>query len=114
MTEEELDTSKSKYIPTFQTVKAPLEDIQHIIETAIKEYEENKLQRFIVDTVNKKVHHSFKDSHDRSLAGTSIVLSQMVEQATAMEIYLGGAKEKFNYNIGKLAQSQDFTHLVMH
>lgn len=76
------------------------EDVQHMIETAVKVHDETKLKRLIDDIVNNIVHHLFKDAHDKALTGTYTELYQMVGQAAVNAVYLGGADEQLNNKAG--------------
>lgn len=74
-------------------------DVQHLINKA---HDETKLQCHIDDAVIKKVRHFFKDVHEKALTSTYTEHYQVIEQATAKEIYLGRADYQNNNNIGML------------
>lgn len=67
--EEELDTSEADYTPASHKLYASPESVQHLIEAALYVHNETKLQRLFEDTVNKIVHHLFKDALEKTLPG---------------------------------------------
>lgn len=62
--------SADDYTSASQTVCAAPEDVQPMIESALKVHDETKLQHLIDDTVNKNIFHLFKDAHEKALADT--------------------------------------------
>lgn len=80
-----------------------------MIEAARKVHDETNLQRLIDDTVNRKVHHLSKDTHEKALTGAYTKLYQMVEQADDKAIYFGGAHVRMSNNAGRLIESREFT-----
>lgn len=64
--------------------------------------------------MNKKIHHLFKDTHEKALASTYVELYEMVKQAAAKAIYLRGAYGRINKKAGELAEFQDLNQYVLH
>lgn len=50
-----------------------------MIEDSQKVQEATKLQRFIYDAVNNKLHHIFKNAHEKAINGTYTEMYQMLE-----------------------------------
>lgn len=78
--------SAEEYIPASQKAYATLEDIYRMLEAALKVHNKTKLQRIIDDTMNKKVHYSFKHALEKALTSTYTELYQLVAQAAAKAI----------------------------
>lgn len=69
--EEELQTSKEKYLLASETLYEPPEDAQNVIEAAIKVNESNRFQRLTNFTVRKHVLNLFNGAHEEAHGGTS-------------------------------------------
>lgn len=85
-----------------------------MIKSTLKVHEENGLQSFIDDKIEKKVLNSFKKSYEKSITGTYTKLNSTVQQAAAKTIYLGRAYYIINTRICKLVESHTFMQHVIH
>lgn len=94
--------SDVEYIPASQRVYSNPEDVQRMSERNRGVHDEAKLLYIIDDTVNKKVHHLFKYTHEKAPPGTYSELYRTVKQAAANAIYLKGADDQINNKGGKL------------
>lgn len=84
-----------------------------MIENALKEHDETKLQRLIENTLRKKVHHSFQKTIIRLQPIVIPSHTKVVEQTAAKEINPGETDNQFNNKIGKLVACQNFKKHVI-
>lgn len=62
--------SEDEYIRASQELYVTSEDKQHMNEATLKAHEKTKLRNLVDNTMNKKMHHIFKDGHEKAVTGT--------------------------------------------
>lgn len=107
------EMSENEYCSPSQIVYITSEDVQNMIEAVLRAHEEFTLKLWIDNTVNKKVHHSFKNADGKDLIGTYTTFYEMVRRVAANAIYLRQADDQIKNIILKLTESQDFTQHVI-
>lgn len=79
-----------------------------------KVHEEARLQHLIHNTVEKKVLNLFRTVYAKNSTGTYTNPYKTVEQATAKEIYFGGAEVIMRTKVENLTNSQASMKRVIH